>query len=247
MKEMSFWEHVEELRKILMRIVIILVVAFCITTYFADHITEYLLAPLRATLADTKAGVIVYHNIFEKTLVQLDVSIWWAIMFSSPIWFFQVWAFIRPGLHAHEIKAVKPFMVFGWLLFVTGMAFGYYVVFPFGFKLLSMYGVSNVEANISLRDYVSMASKILLLLGVLFQFPNVLLILGFMGLVTKQLLRKFRRMVYVILAVAAAIFSPPDIMSMMAVWIPLCILYEVGIILVAWIVHPYLRKVHIKE
>lgn len=244
---MSFWEHVEELRKVLMRIAIILVVAFCCTTYFADDITEFLLAPLRATLIDTKAGVIVYHSIFEKTLVQLDVSIWWAIMFSSPLWFWQVWGFIRPGLHDHEARAVRPFMVFGWALFISGMAFGYYIVFPYSFKLLSMYGVTNVEANISLREYVSMASKILLLLGVLFQFPNVLLILGFMGLVTKQVLRKFRRIVYVGLAVAAAIFSPPDIMSMMAVWIPLCILYEVGIILVAWIVHPYLQRVHIKK
>lgn len=244
---MSFWEHVEDLRKMFMRIAIILVVAFCLTTLFADDITEYLLAPLRATLTDTKAGVIVYHNIFEKTLVQLDVSIWWAIMFSSPLWFYQIWSFIRPGLHGHEVRAVKPFMIFGWLLFIGGMAFGYYVVFPFAFKFLSMYGVTNVEANISLRDYVSMASQILLLLGVLFQFPNILLILGFMGLVTKQVLRKFRRYVYVGLAVIAAIFSPADVMSMLAVWIPLCVLYELGIILVAWIVHPYLKRVHIKK
>ncbi len=243
---MSFWDHVEDLRKMFMRIVIILVAAFCTTTYFADDITEFLLAPLRATLIDTKAGVIVYHSVFEKTLVQFDVSIWWAIMFSSPLWFYQVWTFIRPGLHIHEVRAVKPFMVFGWLLFIAGMGFGYYIVFPFAFKFLSMYGVTDVEANISLRDYISMASQILLFLGILFQFPNILLILGFMGLVTKQLLRKFRRYVYVGLAVLAAIFSPADVMSMIAVWIPLCILYEVGIVLVAWIVHPYLQKVHIK-
>jgi sec-independent protein translocase protein TatC len=244
---MSFWEHVEELRKVLMRIGIILVVAFCITTFYVDDITEFLLAPLRATLSETHAGVIVYHSIFEKTLVQVDVSIWWAIMFSSPFWFLQIWSFIRPGLHEHEAKAVKPFLIFGWFLFIAGMAFGYYVAFPFGFKFLSSYGVTDVQANISLRDYVSMASQILLMLGVLFQFPNILLILGFMGLVTKQVLRKFRRMVYVGLAVLAAVFSPPDIMSMMAVWIPLCILYEIGIILVAWIVHPYLHRVHTKK
>lgn len=247
MKEMSFWEHVEELRKVLMRIAIILVIAFCFTTYFVDDITEYLLAPLRATLADTKAGIIVYHSIFEKTLVQVDVSIWWSIMFSSPLWFWEIWKFIRPGLYGHEAKAVKPFLVFGWFLFVAGMAFGYYIAFPFGFKFLSMYGVTDVQANISLRDYVSMASQILLGLGILFQFPNVLLILGFMGLVTKQVLRKFRKMVYVGLAVVAAIFSPPDVMSMLAVWIPLCILYEVGIVLVAWIVHPYLNRIHMKK
>ena len=244
---MSFWEHVEELRKMFMRVAIILAVAFVCTTYFADDITEYLLAPLRASLLDTKAGVIVYHNIFDKTLVQLNVSIWWAIMFSSPFWFYQVWSFIRPGLYSHEIKMVKPFMIFGWVLFIGGMAFGYYLVFPFAFKFLSMYGVSNVEANINLKDYISMSSQILLLMGVLFQFPNILLILGFMGLVTKQVLRKFRRYVYVGLAVIAAIFSPADVISMLAVWIPLLVLYELGIILVAWIVHPYLSKVHLKK
>jgi sec-independent protein translocase protein TatC len=244
---MSFWEHVEELRKMVMRVLVILVISFLCTTYFADDITEFLLKPLRETLILTKTGGIVYHSIFEKTLVQLDVSIWWSIMFSSPFWFYQVWRFIRPGLHAYEIKAVKPFMIFGWMLFVAGMCCGYYFAFPVAFKFLSLYGVTNVEANISLRDYISTASQILLFLGIIFQFPNILLILGFMGLVTKQLLRKFRRYVYVGLSIFAAIFSPADVMSMLAVWIPLCLLYEVGIVLVAWIVHPYLKKVHIPK
>lgn len=243
---MSFWEHVEELRKVVMRIVIILVISFVATTYFVDDITELLLKPLRESLLINKSGVIVYHSIFEKTLVQFDVSIWWAIMFSSPLWFYEVWKFIRPGLHPHEIRAVRPFMVFGWLLFFGGMAFGYYV-FPVVFGFLSTMGVKDVEANINLRDYISMISQILLFLGLIFQFPNVLLILGFMGVVTKQVLRKFRRYVYVILAIAAAIFSPPDVMSMLAVWIPLCVLYEVGVVLVALIVHPYLQSVHIPD
>lgn len=244
---MSFWEHVEELRKMAMRVLVILVVAFLFTTYYADDITEFLLRPLRDALIVTKSGEVVYHGIFEKTLVQLDVSIWWAVMFSSPLWFLEIWKFIRPGLHPHEIKAVRPFMILGWLLFLGGMAFGYYLAFPVGFKFLSMYGVHDVQANINLRDYISTASQILLFLGIIFQFPNILLILGFMGLVTKQLLRKFRRYVYVGLSIAAAIFSPPDIMSMLAVWIPLCLLYEVGIILVAWVVHPYLKSVHMPK
>lgn len=230
-----------------MRIVAILGVSFLLTTYFVDDITEFLLKPLRAALVDTKSGVIVYHSVFEKAWVQVDVAIWWAIMLSSPLWFYQVWKFIRPGLHPHEIRAVKPFMIVGAFLFLAGMAFGYYVAFPWGFKFLAMMGAQDVEANINLRDYISTASQILLFLGLIFQFPNIMLILGFMGLVTKQLLRKFRRYVYVSLAVVAAILSPPDVISMLSVWIPLCVLYEIGVLAVAWIVHPYLYKVHMGE
>lgn len=247
LKEMSFWEHLEELRKTVIRIVVILVIAFVATSFYVDRITEFLLAPLRHSLQDTKAGVIVYHSIFEKAWVQVDVSIWWAIMISSPFWFYQVWRFIKPGLHPHEVRAVKPFMVLGLLLFIGGMVFGYYVAFPFVFNFLSMLGVGNVEANINLRDYVTTSSQILLFLGVIFQFPNLLLILGFMGLVTKQMLRKFRRYVYVALSLIAAILSPPDVISMLSVWLPLCILYEVGVLAVAWIVHPYLYRVHMKD
>lgn len=247
LKEMSFWEHLEDLRKTVIRIVIILIAAFVLTSFFVDTITEWLLTPLRASLDTTKAGVIVYHSIFEKAWVQVDVAIWWAIMISSPLWFYQIWRFIKPGLLPHELRAVKPFMFTGFVLFVSGMCFGYFVAFPFVFNFLSMMGVGNVEANINLRDYISSSSQILLFLGVIFQFPNLLLILGFMGLVTKQMLRKFRRYVYVILSVVAAIFSPPDVISMISVWIPLVVLYEVGVLAVAWIVHPYLYHIHMKD
>ena len=108
-------------------------------------------------------------------------------------------------------------------------------------------GVTDVQANINLRDYITTSSQILLFLGLIFQFPNLLLILGFMGLVTKQMLRKFRRFVYVGLSLVAAIFSPPDVISMLSVWVPLCLLYEVGVLAVALVVHPYLFRVHMKD
>lgn len=244
---MSFWEHVEELRKVVMRIVYILVIAFACTTYFVDDITEWLLQPIRMSLKDTHAGTLVYHSIFEKAWVQVDVSIWWAIMFSSPFWFYQIWTFISPGLHPHEARAVKPFMVLGWLLFIAGMAFGYYIAFPAVFTFLSSVGVTDIQANINLRDYISTTSQILLFLGIIFQVPNILLILGFMGIVTKQSLKAWRKYIYVGLSVFAAIASPPDVISMLAVWIPCCVLFEIGVLLVTMVVHPYLHRVHMKD
>ena len=239
---MSFWEHIEELRKTLMRIALIVVVSLTITLTFVDQITEFLLTPLRESFKLTGVhGDIVYHSIFEKAMVQLDVSIFWAIFLSAPFWFYEIWKFIKPGLYNNEIKAIKPFMIFGLFLFLSGVVCGYFSL-PYVFKFLMGVGVQGVTANINLREYVSTVSKVLLLLGVIFQVPNVLLILGFMGIVTKQFLRSIRRYVYVGLAVFAAIFSPPDVFSMTAVWIPLCILYEVGVMLVAWVVHPWLYK-----
>jgi sec-independent protein translocase protein TatC len=246
MKEMSFWEHMEDFRKMVMKIVWIFVATFIVTSVYVDNITELLLKPLRASLHNTQQGVIVYHSVFEKAWVQVDVSILWAIILSSPLWFYQIWTFVRPGLHPHEMRAVKPFMILGWFLFILGMSTGYYLL-PYAFTFLAQMGVQGIQANINLRDYVTNISQILLFLGVIFQFPNVLIILGFMGLVTKQLLRKFRRYIYVGLSIFAAIFSPPDVISMLSVWIPLCILYEIGVLAVAWVVHPYLHYVHMKE
>lgn len=243
---MSFWEHLEDLRTMVMRIVYILVVAFVVTCVYVDNITEILLQPLRQSLLVNHSGVIVYHSIFEKAWVQVDVSIMWAIIFASPLWFYQIWRFIRPGLYDHEARAVKPFLILGWVLFISGMVCGY-LAMPYAISFLSKLGVDGVTANINLRDYVTNVSYILLFLGAIFQFPNILLILGFMGIVTKYTLRKFRRYVYVGLSIFAAIFSPPDVISMLSIWLPLCILYEIGVAAVAWIVHPYLAYVHMKD
>jgi sec-independent protein translocase protein TatC len=104
------------------------------------------------------------------------------------------------------------------------------------------FGVSNIEATISLKEYLLLTSKVLVFLGFLFQMPNVMLILGFMELVTKQSLKAKRNYVYVAFAVASAILTPPDVITMMALWVPLVALYEIGIWAVALIVHPYLKK-----
>ena len=246
MKEMSFWDHLEELRTMVMRMVWILLGTFVFTSIYVDDLTEILLKPLRVSLNTTKSGVIVYHSVFEKAWVQVDVSILWAIILSSPLWFYQIWRFVKPGLYPHEIRAVKPFMFLAWILFGAGMATGY-LIMPYAFSFLATMGVQGIQANINLRDYVSNISYILLFLGLIFQFPNILLILGFMGIVTKQLLRKIRRYVYVGLSLFAAFFSPPDAISLLSIWIPLCILYEIGTLGVAFIVHPYLYYVHMKE
>jgi sec-independent protein translocase protein TatC len=240
---MSLTEHLEELRKTVVRVIIILAVSFALSYSFGDILSEILLAPLRSAL-DVGGGKVVYLGLLDKVLSQLQVAFWTSVMISSPFWFFEVWRFIKPGLYEYEIKPIRPFVIVGFLLFALGILFGYFIVFPFTFQTLLNFGVSNVDATLSLKDYLVLSSKVLVLLGILFQLPNVLLILGFMGVVTKQSLRKMRNYVYVGLAAASAVLTPPDPMTMMALWVPMVLLYELGIWAVAIIVHPYLARRH---
>ena len=246
MKEMTFMDHLEELRTRLIRIVIILVVSFAICYNFSSQISEFLLVPLRAAIGTE--GRVIFTGLFDKVMAEFQISFWACVFFASPFWFREAWLFIKPGLYQKEINAVLPFIVVGFFLFLSGVAFGYYVVFPFTFKTLVTYGVANVEAMLNLQEYLLLASKILVFLGLLFQLPNVILILGFMGLVTKYSLRSWRRYTAVIFAVVAAIVTPTtDVLSMMVVWLPMMVLYEIGILGVAWIVHPYLKRKHMGE
>lgn len=240
---MSFMEHLEELRTRLIRTLIILVVSFALCYNFASVISEFLLQPLREALGTQ--GKIIFTGLFDKVMAELQIALWSSIFFASPLWFREAWLFIKPGLYEKEVRAIRPFIVVGFLLFLCGVAFGYYVLFPFTFKTLISMGVTNVEAMLNLQDYLLLASKILVFLGLMFQLPNIMLILGFMGLVTKYSLRNWRRYIAVAFALFAAIITPTtDVLSLMCVWIPMMVLYEIGILGVAWIVHPYLRKKH---
>jgi sec-independent protein translocase protein TatC len=246
MKEMSFLEHLEELRTRLIRVLIIMFLSFGVCYSFSTEIQEILLTPLRQAIGAN--GKVIFTGLLDKVLAELQIAFWSSVFLASPLWFREIWLFIRPGLYETEIKAIRPFILVGFLLFLMGVSFGYFVIFPFTFKTLISAGVTNVEAMLNLQDYLVLASKVLIFLGLLFQLPNIIVILGFMGLVTKFSLRNMRRYLAVAFAVAAAVITPtPDILSMMCVWIPMMILYEIGIIAVALIVHPYLKRKYLPE
>jgi len=244
LKEMSLTEHLEELRKTLISVIAILLLAFFGCYGFGEHISELLLTPLRNSLQGGGSGEIVYLGLLDKVMSQLQVAFWSSIIISSPLWFYQIWKFIKPALHSHEVKAVRPFLGIGFIFFCLGVSFGYFVVFPLTFETLLSFGVSNVKATISLKDYLVLASKVLVFLGLVFQLPNILLILGFMGIVTKYSLRSMRRYIYVGFAVLSAMLTPPDPYTMLGLWVPLVFLFEIGILAVSVIVHPYLARQH---
>lgn len=237
---MALTDHLSELRTRLIRIVLIVIVAFFVCYGYGEFITELLLKPLREALGSE--GKIVYLGLLDKVLAQFQLAFWSSIIFSSPLWFYQLWLFIKPGLYDKEVRIIRPFILIGFCLFWAGIAFGYFLVFPFTFKTIMSFGVTNIEATLSLRDYIVLASKVLVFLGVLFQLPNIMLILGFMGVVDKDVLFKSRRYAITGFAILAAILTPPDVITMMALWIPLVVLYEIGIWGVVLFVSPYRKR-----
>ena len=241
---MELTEHLDELRFRLIRIIVILTISFALCYAFGGSIQELLLTPLREALSTSITGEIVYLGVLDKVISQVQVAFWASLILSSPLWFYQLWKFVKPGLYRHEITVIRPFILVGFLLFCGGVAFGHFLVFPFALDTLMEFGVGNVKASISLKEYLVLTGKVLVFLGLMFQLPNILLILGFMGLVTKQSLQKMRCYIYVILAVLSSIMTPPDPMTMLGLWVPLVALFEIGVWAVALIVHPYLKRQH---
>lgn len=239
---MTLEEHLTDLRKMFIRVLVILTISFFICYAYGDQISEWLLGPLRKALANPQMGQIIYTGLLDKLVSQVHVGFWSSLLFSSPLWFREIWIFVRPGLHDHEAKFVWPFLVVGFFLFLLGVVFAYYLVFPYAITGLLDFGVQNITAALNLSDYLLLSAQVLFFFGLIFQVPNVMVILGFMGLVTKYSLRKMRRYVYFGLAVFAAVITPADVISMLGLWLPLIVLFEIGILAVAVIVHPVLRK-----
>ncbi len=240
MKEMSLVEHLEELRKRIIHILLILIIGFGICYSIGEQIAGFLMVPLKNSLGTT--GKIVYLGLLDKVLAQFQIAFWSSILLTSPLWFREVWLFLKPALYDKEVKVIRPFLIVGFILFWLGVAFGYFIVFPYTFETIMSFGSQEIEATLSYQDYLLLASKVLVFLGIVFQLPNVMLILGFMDLVTKYSLRNLRRYIYVIFAIVSAVLTPPDVITMLALWFPLCALYELGILAVAVIVHPYLKR-----
>lgn len=241
MKEMSLTDHLVELRNRLIKVAVIVVISFAVCYQFGDPLQEILLHPLRNALGSE--GKVVFAGILDKVLTQFQLAFWSSLILSSPLWFTQIWFFIKPGLYEKEIKIIRPFIFLSFILFACGVAFGYFLVFPFTFKILIEWGaLDSIEAFISLKQYIVLTSKILMFLGVLFQLPNVLLILGFMGIVSGKKLLDMSRYVVTAFAVLSAMLTPPDPITMLTLWIPLVSLYFLGVGLVFVLVDPWHRR-----
>ncbi len=231
---MGVFDHIEELRARLMRCLYIFMVGFAACYAFAEPMLEFLRRPLFAALPPEQQKL-YFTSLFENFLTHLKVSGYGSLIFLSPFYFAELWKFIAPGLKPHERRWVFPFVSSGALFFMGGAAFAYYVLFPLGFKYFVQYGGPADVPLLTIANYYDTCLKLMLLFGLAFELPVLLVFLGWLGVVSAEGLRSSRRTAILGITVASALFAPPDAMSMLLLMAPLIILYELAIVVVAWL------------
>jgi sec-independent protein translocase protein TatC len=228
---MTFLEHLEELRVRLIRSLIALVVGFAVSWSFHERIFHFLTAPLRQAYPGVK---FITTGPSEALILYMKMSFFVGIFVAAPFLLYQVWAFVAPGLYAHEKTYAVPFIVMGTLFFLGGAAFGHFVLFPTTFRFLIQFGGEDMQFLPKVDEYYSFYSWFLLGLGLVFQLPVVIFVLARIGLVTPRfLLRNFKFAILVSFIVAAVITPTPDVMAQTMLALPMLALYLLGV-LVAW-------------
>jgi len=194
-------------------------------------------APLLEALQLQKNSQIIFTGLAEPFFTAVKISLFAGFFMALPFILYQIWAFIAPGLYPEEKKLVLPFVFWGSLMFIAGAAFAYYVVFPVGFKVLVTFGGSEFTAMPKMSEYVSLFGKLMLGFGIAFELPVVTYFLAKLGLVTDKTLKEFSRYAIVIIFILAALLTPPDLFSQIAMAMPLLILYGISIF-IAKLVNP---------
>ena len=249
--EMSFWEHLEELRKRIMRSLLAVTIGvigvfalgeqFFLTVIYAPIDKSFVTYRLMENIANATGMTslkieppnlkLFTTEIGEVFFKQMQVSIVVGLLVTIPFVFWQVWLFIKPGLMAAEIKAAKGFVTVCSSLFIAGVLFGYFIITPFAVSFLANYTMAGIGGTASLDSYISYLTMFTLPIGLVFELPIIIYFLSRLGLVTPQFLSKYRRQMIVILLIVAGVITPsPDVVSQLLVFVPLYSLYEVGIV-----------------
>ncbi len=251
-KEMSFWDHLEELRGVLFRVGAVLVLALIGVFVALPHIFDrFILGPTSADFfiyrffsgralpflpdfGDTGFSVdIININVASQFMTHISTSFWIALVLTFPFLIYQIWRFIRPALFETEVRSVRAAFLLGTVMFYVGCFLSYCVIFPFTFRFLAEYQVSTTIVNqINLNSYISMFMSMILIMGLVFELPLLAWLLSKMGLIYKETLRGYRRYAIVVLLILAAIITPTgDPFTLFLVFLPLYFLYEFSILI----------------
>lgn len=226
-EKLPFLSHLEELRKRLIFCAVGVGIGFAISYAFVEKLFYVLAIPLKAQMPE--GDKLIFTGLAEMFVIHIKIAFIAGILLSSPHIFYQLWMFIAPGLYQHEKRYVIPFVISSTLLFLGGALFGYFFVFPVGFKFFLGYANDYIQALPSVKQYFSFAISFLFAFGIVFQLPVVVFFLSKMGVVTPRFMRQNRKYAILLIFVIAAILTPPDVISQFMMAIPLLILYEISI------------------
>lgn len=243
--EMSFWDHLEELRWCLLRVVVVFVIALVGCFIALPHIFDTLiLGPAHADFflyrwlgfiyGPGEDVAIININVASQFMTHISVSMWMALLIIFPYLMYQIWVFVRPALFDKEVRGVRSAFLGGTGLFYLGCAVGYLVIFPIIFKFLTAYRVSDSIVNqINLNSYMGILLSMVFVMGLVFELPSLSWLLGKLGVISRKLLKSWRRYAVVVLLVLAALITPTgDPFTLLVVFLPLYGLYELSICVV---------------
>ena len=227
--EQPFVTHLVELRDRLVRASIAVGICFGVLAIWPgpSGLYDLLAAPLVANLP--KGATLIATNVISPFIVPLKITLLGAFLLALPVVLYQVWAFVAPGLYSHEKKLVLPLVISSTLLFFVGVAFCYFFVFGQVFRFIQNFAPKSITAAPDIEAYLSFVMTMFIAFGAAFEVPIVVVVLARMGLVSIEKLKSFRSYFIVLAFIVAAIITPPDIVSQLALAIPMCLLYEVGI------------------
>jgi sec-independent protein translocase protein TatC len=248
--EMSFLEHLEELRWHLIRslvAVVVLAIAIFIAKdwifrdvifgpRYSDFISYRLMCGLGETLGlgerlcftppEFETIGVAFGELF---ITHMKVSLVIGFVAAFPYIFWEFWKFIRPGLHEHETKAIQGIVFICSSLFLLGVAFGYFVISPFAINFLGGYQIEGAVSQPSIGSYVNYMTMFTIPTGLVFELPIVIYFLSKIGIVTPEFMKRYRRHAFVLILILASIITPPDVMTQFLIGIPLYVLYEISI------------------
>jgi sec-independent protein translocase protein TatC len=227
--EQPFVAHLIELRDRLIRAVIAVGVCFAVLAFWPgpSGLYDLLAAPLVAHLPP--GATLIATNVISPFVVPLKITLLAAFLIALPVVLYQVWAFVAPGLYSHEKKLVMPLVISSTLLFFIGVAFCYFFVFGQVFKFIQSFAPKSITAAPDIEAYLSFVMTMFIAFGAAFEVPIVVIVLARMNLVSIDKLKSFRSYFIVVAFIVAAVITPPDVVSQLALAIPMCLLYEVGI------------------
>jgi sec-independent protein translocase protein TatC len=229
-REMSFLEHLEELRWRLIKCVIAVIVGASVAYAYSDPLFKVIWYPLQLASPGIKLH---FFKVAEAFATRLKLSTVAGVLASLPIVIYQIWRFVLPGLYKKELRIVYPIVFFSTIFFVIGVAFCYIYMMPWGLKFLLGQAPPDTEATLMISDYLNFFIWMVLSFGVVFQLPVVAYFLGKIGLLTSKFLSSGRRYAVIIIAIVAAVVTPqPDFISQGMLFVPLYILYELSILIV---------------
>ena len=226
--KIPFTAHLEELRQRLIVCFVAVGIGFVLAYGFKEKLFQILTRPLISVMQTGDS--MIFTGLPEAFFTYLKVAFLAGIMLAAPVIIYQFWMFVAPGLYHKEKRLLVPIVLLSTVFFVGGALFGYFIVFPFGFKFFLGFATDSIRPLPSMKEYLSFAAKLLLAFGLVFELPLVITFLARLGLVSADFLKKNRKYALLLFFVFAAILTPPDVVTQIMMALPLMALYEVSIV-----------------